>query len=30
MENNMLPAPINMNKIEVNAAVDQSIFKVQQ
>ena len=30
MENTMLPAPINMNKIEVNVAVDQSIFKVQQ
>jgi hypothetical protein len=25
-----MPAPINMNKIEVNLAVDQSIFKVQQ
>jgi hypothetical protein len=30
MENTMLPAPINMKKIEVNVAVDQSIFKVQQ
>jgi hypothetical protein len=30
MENTMLPAPINMKKIEVNIAVDQSIFKVQQ
>jgi hypothetical protein len=30
MENNMMPAPINLSKVEVNIAVDQSIFKVQQ
>ena len=30
MENNMMPAPINLTKVEVNIAVDQSIFKVQQ
>lgn len=30
MENNLLPAPINMNKIEVNIPIDQSIFKVEQ
>ncbi|MEY4627886.1 MAG: hypothetical protein RLZZ595_212, partial [Bacteroidota bacterium] len=30
IENNGVPAPININKVVVNSPVDESLFKVQQ
>jgi hypothetical protein len=30
MENSSIPAPINVKKVEVNAPIDESVFKVAQ